>query len=137
MSKENVRLFNEKVSADKALQGKLHAIDERHKGEELSDEQSMRIYEEDILPLARECGCDFSMEDLKEYTRDLSQSSPGELTEDELDAVAGGAICVCVIGGGGKAGSPWSNPCTCFVGGTGPSRPGPGCMCIVGGGGRT
>ena len=136
MSKENVRLFNERVSADKALQDKLHALNERHEGEELSDEQMMRIYEEDVLPLARECGLDFSMEALKEYTRDLRQSSPVELTDDELEAVAGGATCVCVIGGGG--GHSWGGPCVCVVAGSGPGTRGvSGCVCVVGGGGHT
>ena len=134
MSKENVRLFNEKVSADKALQGKLHALNERHEGEELSDEKMMRIYEEDVLPLARECGFDFSMEDLKEYARVLSQSSPGELTEDELDAVAGGNTCACVIGGGGKGSE--SSLCVCVAFGTGSNRFGGVCVCVVGGGGK-
>ena len=138
MSKENVRLFNEKVGTDKALQGKLHSLNERHKGEELSDEQMMRIYEEDVLPLACECGCDFSMETLKEYARDLNQSSPREMTDDELEAVAGGATCVCVVGGGGKSGEAGS-PCVCVAIGLGAGIQGgvPGCACVIGGGGTT
>ena len=49
---------------------------------------------EDMLALAKEMGYDLSEED-------LAQPST-ELNDDDLDAVAGGKKCSCVIGGGGK-----------------------------------
>ena len=53
-----------------------------------------------------------------------------ELSMDELDAVAGGGTCGCVLGGGGAAGE-GQKICACPAFGAGEGR----CLCIVGGGG--
>ena len=58
-----------------------------------------------------------------------------ELSMDELDAVAGGKQCVCVLGGGGEADS-WSKTCWCVGGGGGENNDGsPRCACPLAGGG--
>ena len=48
-----------------------------------------------------------------------------ELSEDELEAVAGG-VCVCVVGGGGTG---TGKECACVVGGFGRNNSGKKCAC--------
>ena len=49
-----------------------------------------------MITLAKEKGFDLTAED-------LNQKAPsGELSDDELDAVAGGKACGCALGGGGE-----------------------------------
>ena len=72
MSKENLRSFINKVTLDTSLQ------------EKLSEENS------DPISIAKECGFDFTDEDIKSVQEIFGQES--ELSEKELETVAGGAI---------------------------------------------
>ena len=45
-----------------------------------------------------------------------------ELDLDELDAVAGGGMCVCPFVGGGTADSPNEKPCACVMAGAAQSK---------------
>ena len=65
MSKENLYQFISKVADSEELQAKI--------GEEIDAEA--------LIALGAECGCEFSAEDLTEAA---------ELTDDELDSIAGG-----------------------------------------------
>ena len=59
-----------------------------------------------------------------------------DLETDELDAVAGGKACACIVGGGGEADA-GETTCGCVVGGVGgyKEKNDPRCLCpIVGGG---
>ena len=69
--------------------------------------------QEAIVALAAEKGFALTEEDLKQ-----EQPVSGDVSDDELDAVAGGQTCACVLGGGGKA-SGSSKTCACFMGGVG------------------
>ena len=87
-------------------------------------------------PFAREMGCPFTVEDL----RNFEQNPTVELADEDLDAVSGGkGVCVCVIGGGGTTdiklsnGTPWA-PCICVIGGISLSPDG-FCACALAGGG--
>ncbi len=74
-----------------------------------------------------------------EVTREDFEQS-GELSEDELAGVAGGAdVCACVLAGGGPASDVRGGlaPCGCVIGGSGEgvsiyAR----CVCVIGGGGN-
>ena len=68
MSKENLEQFMSKVADSEELQAKI--------GEEIDAEA--------LIALGAECGCEFSAEDLTEAA---------ELTDDELDSIAGGVQC--------------------------------------------
>lgn len=80
---------------------------------------------------------------LKEYgvilTADDFKAPEGELSDDELNAVAGGGGCGCAVGGGGGGDE---LVCVCVLGGSG-SIPGcydpsqGGCICAVAGAGAT
>ena len=60
-----------------------------------------------------------------------------DLEADELEAVAGGKVCACVMGGGGEADA-GQKTCACVLGGGGEYADDSGtrCVCVVGGAGR-
>ena len=70
-----------------------------------------------------------------ELTEEDFETSQNEISDDELDAVAGGCKCTCVVGGGGK-GDLDSKTCACIAGGGGQWQDGSTrCICVGGGGG--
>ena len=92
MAKENVGKFYEKLAQDAALAEKLNALDKdfAEKNGTSADDAAMRekAVEAIIIPLAKEVGLPFTLEELKEYEQDQMKNMT--LAEDELDQVAGG-----------------------------------------------
>ena len=92
MAKENVGKFYEKLAQDAALAEKLNAMDKdfAEKNGASADDAAMRekAVEAIIIPLAKEVGLPFTLEELKEYEQE--QMKEMNLSEDELDQVAGG-----------------------------------------------
>ena len=92
MAKANVGKFYEKLAQDAALAEKLNALDKdfAEKNEGSADDAAMRekAVEAIIIPLAKEVGLPFTLEELKEYEQE--QLKEMNLSEDELDQVAGG-----------------------------------------------
>ena len=121
---DNMKKFLEEVCKDKECIEKLKQAETA----------------EAVLALAEEKGIILTEEDLK-----APEASDGPVDDDELDGVAGGMTCVCVVGGGGEA-SDRNQLCVCVVGGSGvawdfdqenqeyiyPSR----CACAAAGGGK-
>lgn len=107
---ENLKKFLEAVSANEKLAEKAG--------------ESSR---EELLAMAKELGLALTEEDFWQESKELS--------DDELDAVAGGGTCVCVVGGGGKR-SANDKSCACFTGGWGYTTDRhERCLCVVGGSG--
>lgn len=81
---------------------------------------------DDIIAIAREQGIELTGADFNEQY--------GELSDDELDVVAGGwKDCTCVAGGGGKKDAD-GKACACVVYGQGDARNGKvRCACGVAG----
>ena len=102
MAKANVGKFYEKLAQDAALAEKLNALDKdfAEKNEGSADDAAMRekAVEAIVIPLAKEVGLPFTLEELKEYEQE--QLKEMNLSEDELDQVAGGRL----KGGGGGNG---------------------------------
>jgi predicted ribosomally synthesized peptide with nif11-like leader len=71
MSTERVSRFLSAVSSDSALQQKLAAVTDSV----------------NFVKIVQECGYSFTLEDLQAH---VAQHNNGELSEDELEAVAGG-----------------------------------------------
>ncbi len=69
MSKENLEQFMSKVADSEELQAKI--------GEQIDAEA--------LIALGAECGCEFTAEELQEAA---------ELSDDELDEVAGGKVAM-------------------------------------------
>ena len=92
MAKENVGKFYEKLAQDAALAEKLNALDKdfAEKNGTAADDAAMREKAVDaiIIPLAKEAGLPFTLEELKEYEQEQMKNMT--LSEDELDQVAGG-----------------------------------------------
>ena len=92
MAKANVGKFYEKLAQDAALAEKLNALDKdfAEKNGASTDDAAMREKAVDaiIVPLAKEVGLPFTLEELKEYEQDQMKNMT--LSEDELDQVAGG-----------------------------------------------
>lgn len=103
---ENLKLFLEKISEDKALADKV--------GAETNPEV--------LIAMAAEMGIALTADDFKKQ----------ELSDDELDAVAGGGdvSCACALGGGGTKDSD-DKACACVLAGAGYSKNG-GERCVCG-----
>lgn len=106
---ENMKKFLEAVSQNDELYSKFSGATK-----------------EDMIAMAKEMGIEL-------VDADLEQKA--ELTDDELDTVAGGKACGCVLGGGGEAGGRWNNKvCACVLGGGGETVDGKcRCVCTAGG----
>ena len=94
--------------------------------------ESQTQMQEKMIEILKEYGVSFTAEDFK--------APEGELSDDELHAVAGGGGCGCpVVGGGGGD----DLTCVCIAGGTGYVRGcggfslEGGCFCAVAGAGAT
>ncbi len=83
-----------KVAADSALQEKFGKIIE-----EAGDEAALG---EKLIAFAKELGYEITVEEIREFFVSKSESSGGQLSEEELDAVAGGKSPF--GGGGGRPG---------------------------------
>ena len=108
---ENMRRFLESVSADRELMEKICKSDK-----------------ETLVAMAKELGIELT-------DADFEKNAPQPMSDDELDAVAGGKACHCVVGGGGEA-NQLDKTCACVMGGGGESRDGKTrCVCVLSGAG--
>lgn len=105
---ENMKKFLEQVSQDKDLANQLKEAGK-----------------DEAIAAAKELGIALTDADFEQIN---------ELSDDELDAVAGGGKCTCVLGGGGTGEDGVSKTCACILGGGG-EYVGGGCRCICTGGG--
>ena len=105
MAKENVGKFYDKLAQDAALAEKLNALDKdfAEKNGASADDAAMRekAVEAIIIPLAKEVGLPFTLEELKEYEQEQMKNMT--LSDDELDQVAGGKIKSAGGGNGEKS----------------------------------
>jgi len=134
MSKENVREFYELLSKDVDLQRtfreKAESLSKKYGDGAVGDEHLEDLFLNEVLPIAREAGFEFSFQELLEYSAESKMK--GELMDEELAAVAGGGdLCVCVMGGFGSFGDV-SIGCALYGGAMSKDFL---CACFIGGGG--
>ena len=91
MAKENVKRFLEEVSANKELQEKIAAI---QKGYEPAGKSEEEVFEDIVLPIAKEAGYEFTMSEYKDAQHDAIKGMA--ISEEELENVSGGAFCILV-----------------------------------------
>ena len=91
---DNMKKFLEQVSSDGELTARLKGMDK-----------------DAIIAAAQQRGIALT-------EADFVADTGTELSEDELDEVAGGGKCACVLGGSGKAGDNCQK-CSCAIGGWG------------------
>ena len=92
----NVQSFYEAVVKDAALREQLAALEKEVAGKELTAAEREAFIREKVLPVAKAAGFDLTLEELKAY-----QPTKGELSDQELSEVSGGA-CGCVVIGASK-----------------------------------
>jgi predicted ribosomally synthesized peptide with nif11-like leader len=82
MSQENVKAFYEVVKKDQGLQGKITQMAQTNPKE----------VEAMVIKLAGEKGYQFTADEVKTFAKELAATMPknGELSDNELEAVAGG-----------------------------------------------
>ena len=118
---ENAKKWMELVSRNKELQEKLMAMNNK----------TLEEAKKNVIALAGENGVTLSDEDFTPVPRE-------ELSDDELDDVAGGGGCGCPLagGGGGKdARTGKAYKCGCFTVGSGGEPASAYCICpFIGGG---
>ena len=115
---DNMKKFMELVSKDENLKQKMQSFND------MEPEKAIQA----SIALAKELGIELSEADFAE------KKSGGELSDDELDAVAGGGGCGCAFGGGGNGTDRWGDDYTCGCVGYGQGENGH-CFCpFVGGG---
>ena len=92
MAKENVGKFYDKLAQDAALAEKLNALDKKFADTNEGSADDIAFREKAVaaivIPLAKEVGLPFTLEELKEYEQE--QLKEMNLSEDELEQVAGG-----------------------------------------------
>lgn len=115
---ENMKRFVERVSDSGELAEKISSMTK-----------------DELIALAKELGIVLT-------EADFAQPA-AELSDDELDDVAGGDVCACVLGGGGIADESNTSHtsdavCACVIGGSGKNKGGyTRCVCVVSGGGNS
>lgn len=127
---ENMIAFLEALSKSKELQDKLNAVPFKTEEEKVQvaiafakDELGMTLTEADFAK---------------------SEPKNGELSDDELDAVAGGFSCTCPVGGVGGSEDHYlveEHTCVCVFGGAGEYSDDDGrherCYCVMAGHGNS
>ena len=111
---ENMKTFLEAVSGDKAFIEKLEKAKDFKTVIALGEERGFTLTEEDLKP----------------------DAGIQNISDDEVEAVAGGKVCVCVVGGGGEA-SPGEGVCACVIDGFGFRGDYGRCSCLGAGYGNT
>ena len=120
---ENVKKFYETLANSETLKEKAAKLNEKYIETEKADEEAITAA---IIAFAASEGYNFTAEELAAYTKTAGKPAPQELSQDELEAVAGGSnacsdcfgTCFCMIGGGGTHQDPhWV--CACVAGGGG------------------
>ena len=103
MSVENVRKFYEAVSQDKGMQQKFIDLSRKYKSDTVDEARVDSIVELDIVPFAKKLGYDFTVDDLKAFGAEMEKSNMNcALSEEEMQAVAGGIFGCIICGGGDK-----------------------------------
>ena len=87
MSKENAMRFLMAKDKNENIKSALDTVLSKYEGINLSGDDWDKVLQEEVIPLAKTNGYDFSPKDLKEI-----QSDAGEkLSDEELDGISGGS----------------------------------------------
>ena len=106
MSIENAKKFYEAISQDDSLKQKFVELSQKYQGQPMDEANMKLITEEKVLPMAKQMGYSFSMDDLKAYGEEMKQADMNrELSDAELEAVTGGIFACFIIGAGNEGGA--------------------------------
>ena len=109
--------------------------------DEETSEKASKMEQDELIAFAAENGITVTPEDFAEAKKEAEAAAEGELSDDELSAVAGGGVCACVAGGGGEEGPGRDGVCACVAFGQGLDKERSAlesrCVCFLGGGGTS
>lgn len=132
MYRQNIEKFYEKVNGSEELQKELKKRDSEYAkthdapAEGASEEELMearkKAFENIVLPVAKEQGLDFTVDELIEYEKEKLEEMDRELDNTELHDAAGGyrenyGIMACLIIGVGAGGDETGGFCFTIGGG--------------------
>lgn len=91
MSKENVKKFYQELASDESLRARVNDLFKEYQNQTIDKTKKAALIEELVLPIAAEKGLPFTLDELQQYETEMSKEPEnGELSLDELNAVAGG-----------------------------------------------
>ena len=96
---ESVKKLFEALKNDAALAVKLKFAGKAYEGKEMIEQERRTVIEREIMPIIRAAGYEVTLKELEEYSKSLKPAT-GELSDDELEAVAGGGwmlLCRCFV----------------------------------------
>lgn len=134
---ENIRLFYEELAQSKELAEKIDAINSKHTDKQLSDDEKFAILEKEMIPIAKEYGFDFTIDELKQYG-----NTKMELDDSALENIDGGIITLKKDSNGNAVEllvNGQSANASCYLVGYGNKFDDYGigsCACVAGGGGK-
>lgn len=101
MSIKIVNEFYQKIASEEEMKTELSELFQPYEGKTLDEAERETLVEQILLPYAKQKGFLFTLEELKQYEIELTERKEnGELSDEELEAVAGGlgiAIALCII----------------------------------------
>lgn len=119
MSVENVRLFYEEIAKNEALQERFKSIGSDLKGQKLDEAQMEFIFQNEVLPVAKEYEFEFTFDEVMEYVKETNKPNMGDLSGDELEAVCSGNMKFMCRWFGADPGSCCDEDCSCVLFGFG------------------
>ena len=94
MSAENVKKFYEAVSQDEKAKQRFNELNQKYQGVAMNAARMDAILEQELLPLAKELGYEFTLTEIKAYGAEVQQTKlPCELNDSELEVVSGSDWC--------------------------------------------
>ncbi len=104
MAKENIGQFYTAVFANENRRKQFEEMGRLYSDREPSEAERIELVERHLIPMASEMGYGFTFDELRDYEKEMLErnNNSGELSVEELDAVAGGLtgvnyFSVCVI----------------------------------------
>ena len=94
MMNNSVKLFLGKIHSDEELYARVMEESKAYTGEKTDE----AVWDSIMAPIAKETGYDITLEDYKAYVNEIKASE--ELSEDEMQAVAGGLSFCFIVGFG-------------------------------------
>ncbi len=84
MSK-GIKDFMEVLFTDKLMFEKFIKMNTKFESQELGVHEAKEVFDQEIMPMLRDAGFEFSYEDLMVYADDQNQSTIDKLSDDELE----------------------------------------------------
>ena len=94
MSVENVENFYAAISQDETVKQRFNELNQKYLGVAMNAAKTDAILEQELLPLAKELGFEFTLAEIKAYGEEVQQAKlPCELNDSELEVVSGAGWC--------------------------------------------